>query len=79
MCMKICRINDLAGFLAGFFGVGGGLVIVPALHFLYVSLGYSDDVSIPLALGTAMSCIIINALSAIPIHNKNKAINWNNY
>jgi uncharacterized membrane protein YfcA len=72
-------IGILSGFLAGFFGVGGGLVIVPALHFLYVSLGYSDDVSIPLALGTAMSCIIINALSAIPIHNKNKAINWSNF
>ena len=72
-------IGILSGFLAGFFGVGGGLVIVPALHFLYVSLGYSDDVSIPLALGTAMSCIIINALSAIPVHNKNKAINWSNF
>lgn len=72
-------IGILSGFLAGFFGVGGGLVIVPSLHFIYSSLGYSDEISIPLALGTAMSCIIVNAISAIPVHNKNRSIDWSNF
>ena len=72
-------IAIISGFLAGFFGVGGGLVIVPSLHFLYSYLGYSDDISIPLSLGTALSCIIFNSISAIPVHNKNKNISWLNF
>ncbi len=72
-------IGILSGFLAGFFGVGGGLVLVPALHFLYTQMGYSDDISIPLALGTALACIVINSLSAIPVHQRNKNISWTNF
>ena len=67
-------IGILSGFLAGFFGVGGGLVLVPALHFLYTQMGYSDEISIPIALGTALACIVINSLSAIPVHHRNKNI-----
>ena len=72
-------IGIISGFLAGFFGVGGGLVIVPSLHFMYTSLGYTDDVSIPLSLGTALSCIVFNSISAIPVHNKNNNISWRNF
>ncbi len=72
-------IGIVSGFLAGFFGVGGGLVIVPSLHFMYSSLGYSDDISIPLSLGTALSCIVFNSISAIPVHNANKNVSWRNF
>jgi len=72
-------IGIISGLLAGFFGVGGGLVMVPALHFIYGYLGYNDDISIPLSLGTALACIVINSLSAIPVHNKNKNISWSNF
>ena len=72
-------IGIVAGFLAGFFGVGGGLVIVPSLHFLYTRMGYSDEISIPLSLGTALACIVINSLSAISVHLKNKTILWESF
>ncbi len=72
-------IGILSGLLAGFFGVGGGLVMVPALHFIYSYLGYDDEISIPLSLGTALGCIVINSLSAIPVHNKNRNISWSNF
>ena len=72
-------IGILSGFLSGFFGVGGGIVIVPSLHFLYKSLGYSDEIAIPISLGTALACIIVNALSAIPVHHKNGTISWVNF
>ncbi len=71
MSFCLSLIGILSGFLSGFFGVGGGIVIVPSLHFLYKSLGYSDEIAIPISLGTALACIIVNALSAIPIHHKN--------
>ena len=72
-------IGIISGFLAGFFGVGGGLVIVPSLHFLYSYLGYTDEISIPLSLGTALCCIIFNSISAIPVHNNNQNISWQNF
>ena len=72
-------IGILSGFLAGFFGVGGGLVLVPALHFLFIQMGYTDEISIPTALGTALACIVINSLAAIPVHHRNKNISWTNF
>ena len=69
-------IGVVSGFMAGFFGVGGGLVIVPCLHFMYKTLGYSDEISIPISVGTALACIIINSLSAVSVHQKNKSISW---
>ena len=53
-------IGIVSGFMAGFFGVGGGLVIVPCLHLMYKTLGYSDEISIPISVGTALALSLIH-------------------
>ena len=58
---KLLGIGIISGFLAGFFGVGGGAVVVPAL-VLVMDFDYKT------ALGTSMAAMIPTALSSGLIH-----------
>ena len=69
-------LGALAGFLAGLLGIGGGLIIVPALVYLLPLLGISNEVVMPMALATSLSAIVITASSAAIAHNKNNNIPW---
>ncbi len=59
-----------AGLLAGMLGVGGGIVIVPVLFFLFQSFGVSAESAILIATGTSLATIIPTSISSIRAHNK---------
>ena len=69
-------IGALAGFAAGLFGVGGGLVIVPILYVVFTQMGYDPAVVMHLALGTSLATIIVTSISSLMAHNKNGAVLW---
>ena len=56
------------GLLAGLLGVGGGILAVPVLLEVFAALGVPDDVTVPLAVGTAQASIVIAALVAASAH-----------
>jgi uncharacterized membrane protein YfcA len=62
-------IGLFTGLLTGFFGVGGGFVIVPALVLL---LG----LPMPLAVGTSLAVIVLTSASALAAHLASGGINW---
>jgi len=58
-----------AGFLAGLLGVGGGIIFVPVLYFVYSQFFNVDpSVSIMLATGTSLGCMIPTSLSSCISH-----------
>lgn len=59
-----------AGLLAGMLGVGGGIVIVPVLFFLFQRFGVSADSAMVIATGTSLATIIPTSLSSINSHRK---------
>ncbi len=65
-----------AGLIAGMFGVGGGVVIVPALFFVLSALGY-DDTGMHVAVGTSLATIIATSVRSVLAHNKKGAVDWN--
>ena len=65
-----------AGLIAGLFGVGGGLIIVPALIFAFSWQGLSPLVLTHMAIGTSLATIIFTSLSAIKTHHSKGAIDW---
>lgn len=69
-------IGCFSGFVAGLFGIGGGLVIIPCLYLVFRYLGYPADVMMHVAVGTAMASIIISSLSSAMSHHKKGAIQW---
>lgn len=61
-----------AGFVAGFFGVGGGIILVPILLYFYSSMiDVSSLVATHLALGTSLFIVILTSLSSASRHYGN--------
>lgn len=64
----------VAGLLAGLLGVGGGIVIVPMLFWLFNILDVAPDVAMHLAVGTSLAVIIPTSLSSARAHRQRGSI-----
>ncbi|MDB5507245.1 MAG: rane protein [Devosia sp.] len=66
----------VAGFIAGLLGVGGGIVIVPVLYYVFTALGVPEDVKMHIAVGTSLSTIIFTSAMSVRAHNSRGAVDW---
>jgi len=57
-----------AGLLAGLLGVGGGIVVVPALYYIFSYLGIDPAVKMHLAVGTSLATIIATSIRSVKAH-----------
>lgn len=69
-------IGCVIGFLAGLFGVGGGILIVPILIFSYENSGVSPSVLTHIAFGTSLFVVIFASLTSAYQHGKQGNIDW---
>jgi uncharacterized membrane protein YfcA len=65
-----------AGFSAGLLGIGGGLIIVPVLYFIFSSQGYEQQHVMHVALATSLATIIVTSISSTYAHHKKHAVLW---
>lgn len=66
----------VAGFLAGLLGVGGGLIIVPALIFIFAAAGFAPDYIAHMAVGTSLGSIVFTSISSLRAHHRRRAVRW---
>ena len=66
----------VTGFMAGFFGIGGGLIMVPILFYLFNFSGIEQAYVMHLALGTSFSIIIPTSIISTMTHMKFKAVDF---
>ena len=64
------------GFFAGLFGIGGGLISVPFLYYLFSSFGVDPSYVMHLAVGTSFSIIIPTSIVSVMTHHKFKAVDF---
>ncbi len=69
-------LGAFAGVLAGLLGIGGGLVIVPMLAYIFPSQGIAPAHIMHLALGTSLASIIFTSISSFRAHHKRGAVRW---
>lgn len=69
-------VGVFAGLLAGLLGVGGGIIIVPALFQLFTVLDIDPAVRMHLAVGTSLSTIIVTSISSLRAHNRKGSVDW---
>ena len=66
----------VTGFMAGFFGIGGGLIMVPILFYLFSFAGIEQVFVMHLASGTSFSIIIPTSIISTMTHMKFKAVDF---
>lgn len=69
-------LGVFAGTLAGLLGVGGGLVMVPVLVFIFQGQAMPGAVIMHMALGTSLAIIMLTSLSSIRAHQQRGAVLW---
>ncbi len=69
-------LGAVAGTLAGLLGIGGGLIIVPALALAFETQGFEGGLIMHLALGTSLATVVITSLSSVYTHQRHSAVVW---
>ncbi|EGT83032.1 hypothetical protein BFQ30_06260 [Haemophilus quentini] len=69
-------VGAVAGFFAGLFGIGGGLLIVPVLVYLLPMVGVPESLLMSTALGTSFATIVITGFSSAQRHHKLGNVVW---
>lgn len=69
-------IGALAGLVAGLFGLGGGVVLVPLLLVLFSWLGFPADLIPVMAVASSLATIVVTALAAVYAHQRLGSIDW---
>ena len=69
-------LGAAAGTLAGLFGIGGGLIIVPVLVLTFEAQGVAPEVLTHLAVGTSLATIVVTSISSVKAHHAKGAVRW---
>ena len=65
-----------AGFFAGFFGIGGGIITVPCLFYVFGAIGIDKSFIMHLAVGTSFAIIVPSAIMSVFTHYKHQAVDF---
>lgn len=60
----------VSGYAGGLFGIGGGIVTVPALYAVFHSLGVDENPSLKTAIGTSLAVIIVTSIRSLTTHRR---------
>lgn len=63
-------VGALAGFLAGLFGIGGGIVMIPLFLWVFRVAGFAPEIIVHTAFGTSLAIIIPTAISSAWNHRQ---------
>ena len=67
----------ISGFIAGLLGVGGGIIMVPALYYAFTVMDFDIATRMHLSLGTSLAIIIPTSIMSAKTHMKFNAVDFN--
>ncbi len=65
-----------AGLLAGLFGLGGGVILVPVLLWLFAWQGFPAETIAVTAVATSLATIVVTGLSSVLAHHRLGSLDW---
>ena len=74
--LALLSIGAIAGVLAGLLGIGGGLVIVPALSALWIAQGVDPATAVPGAVATSLASMLLTSASSALAHARGGRLDW---
>lgn len=69
-------IGCASGFFAGLLGIGGGIILVPALLLAFGLEGFPPQFIFQAALGTSMATILFTAVASLRSHHRHNSVMW---
>ncbi|MEE9552355.1 MAG: sulfite exporter TauE/SafE family protein [Gammaproteobacteria bacterium] len=69
-------LGSVAGIIGGLLGLGGGIIIVPALLYVFIRQGLSADILMHMAVATSLATIIFTSISSTYAHHRHGAVLW---
>ena len=66
----------VAGFMAGLLGVGGGIIMVPALYYAFSVLDFDIATRMHLSVGTSLAIIIPTSIISTKTHSEYDAVDF---
>lgn len=72
----LLAIGAATGVIAGLLGVGGGIVLVPCLFYLFGQLGYGSGQLMQVCIGTSAATIVVTSLRSLSMHHRKGAVDW---
>jgi len=69
-------LGALAGLSAGLLGIGGGLIIVPALLAIWQQGGVDSPWLMQMAIATSLASIVFTSISSVRAHHRRGAVLW---
>lgn len=76
MLIPYLAIGAIAGLFAGMLGIGGGVIVVPALVIVFSMIGLPHEHLLHLSIGTSLATIVVTSLASLRAHHAKGAINW---
>jgi uncharacterized membrane protein YfcA len=64
------------GILAGMLGVGGGVIIVPALAVLFAKQQFHPEHVQHLVVGTSLATIVFTSIASMKAHHERESVDW---
>jgi uncharacterized protein len=69
-------LGAMTGFMAGLLGIGGGMLLVPFMTFLFTLSGFPPELIVKIAIATSLATILFTSLSSVLAHHKKGAVRW---
>lgn len=69
-------LGCIGGFAGGLLGIGGGMIYVPLLTWLFELQGFPGSSLLHLALGTSLTTIIFSSVSSANAHHQRGNVDW---
>lgn len=77
--LVFAAVGALAGLLAGVFGIGGGMIMVPALIFILPAFGVGASVLTQVAVATSLACISFISVNSTRAHHARGGVDWRTF
>ena len=69
-------LGSFSGVLAGLFGIGGGIIIIPTFFYIFSYLTFPDEILSHMVLGSSLGVIAFSSISSTFSHHSKGAVNW---
>ncbi len=74
--VELLALGTVVGFLAGLLGIGGGMMMVPAMTFLLAQRGVDSGMAVKMAIATSMASILFTSISSVRAHHRLGNVRW---